>query len=147
MAQTLTGRCQCGAVRYTVAVDDLDAYLCHCRMCQRATGGVAAALKNVACAGLTWDGEPQRYRSSPFARRGFCAACGTPLTYEADGRERMDLTVGSFDEPGLLTPVSHAGAESMHRAWLDTSHLPAGQTQDNARIVAAWEAAGAKLPD
>ena len=47
MAEMMTGGCQCGQVRYEVRVDDLDAYLCHCRLCQRATGGVAAALKQV----------------------------------------------------------------------------------------------------
>lgn len=146
MAETMTGGCQCGQVRYAVEVDDLDAYLCHCRMCQRATGGVAAALKTVAAEALRWEGEPDRYRSSPIARRGFCGRCGTPLTYEGDGRDRLDLTVGSFDAAGRLRPVSHAGAEGMHAAWIDTSALPTERTQDNAGIRAAWEAAGAKLP-
>ena len=146
MTQLMTGGCQCGAVRYRVEVDDLDAYLCHCRMCQRATGGVAAALKTVARAGIAWTGEPRRHRSSPIARRGFCAACGTPLTYEGDGRDRLDLTVGSFDEPERLRPVSHAGAESLHAAWLDTSGLPQERTQDNPGIVAAWEGAGGHVP-
>ncbi len=43
----VTGGCQCGRVRYEVGIADDDAYLCHCRMCQKATGGVAAAFKNV----------------------------------------------------------------------------------------------------
>jgi hypothetical protein len=34
-------------VRYTAEIDSDDAYLCHCRMCQRATGGVAAAFAGV----------------------------------------------------------------------------------------------------
>jgi len=45
MSERMTGGCQCGRVRYTVQIEDDAAYLCHCRMCQRATGGVAAALK------------------------------------------------------------------------------------------------------
>lgn len=39
--ETMTGGCQCGRIRYRVRVADPDAYLCHCRMCQRATGGVS----------------------------------------------------------------------------------------------------------
>lgn len=35
----IEGGCRCGAVRYTIAVDDLPAvYACHCHICQRASG-------------------------------------------------------------------------------------------------------------
>ena len=59
----------------------------------------------------------------------------------------MDLTVGSFDEAGLLVPVSHSGVESLHEAWLDTSALPRERTDDNPRIVQKWMDACGKLPD
>ena len=52
MTRTMTGGCQCGRVRYTVEVTDDTAYLCHCRMCQRATGGVSIAFKDVEKAAL-----------------------------------------------------------------------------------------------
>ena len=147
MIETMTGGCQCGRIRYTVEAEDLDAYLCHCRMCQRATGGVAAALKQVKRAAVTWAREPDLYRSSPIAQRGFCAVCGTPLTYEGDGADGMDLTVGSFDDPGRLTPVEHSGVESLHEAWLDTSALPRERTAENPRIVQKWMDACGKFPD
>ena len=68
--ETVTGGCQCGRVRYEVGIDDDDAYLCHCRMCQRATGGVSIAFKNVKKTNVRWLGsEPDWYRSSPIARR------------------------------------------------------------------------------
>lgn len=147
MSEPMTGGCQCGRVRYSVEVDDLDAYLCHCRMCQRATGGFAAALKQVRRAGVTWNGEPDRYRSSPIAQRGYCRACGTPLTFEGDGSDDIDLTVGSFDDPGRLRPVGHSGVESLHAAWLDISDLPRTRTDQNERITAKWIEACGKLPD
>lgn len=147
MSEVMTGGCQCGRVRYSAYVDDHGAYLCHCRMCQRATGGVAAALKQVARTAVTWSREPDRYRSSIIAQRGFCAACGTPLTFEGDGAAGMDMTVGSFDEPGRLTPVEHTGVESLHPAWLDAGHLPKSRTDENARIVQTWRNAGGELPD
>jgi hypothetical protein len=144
----LTGGCQCGRVRYTVRVDDDDAYLCHCRMCQRATGGVAAALKQVPASSVTWlTREPDRYRSSPIARRGFCTVCGTPLTYEGDGADELDLTVGSFDTPERLRPSRVTGIESRHDDWVDTRALPATRTDENAGITAKWIAACGKLPD
>ena len=35
----------------------------------------------------------------------------------------MDLTVASFDDPSRFRPKHHFGAESMHRAWLNTDGL------------------------
>ena len=147
MSSIMTGGCQCGAKRFEALVRDDTAYLCHCRMCQRATGGVSIAFKNVAKADVTWTtAPPDRYASSPFAHRGFCAVCGTPLTYESDDHDAMDLTVGSFDDPAWFRPVSHSGAESWHAAWLDTTRLPAERTADNARIVAKWKETCGDLP-
>ena len=147
MTEPLTGGCQCGRIRYRVEAENRDAYLCHCRMCQRATGGFAASLKQVKHAAVTWEREPDRYRSSPIAQRGFCRECGTPLTYEGDGSDGLDLTVGSFDQAALLVPVSHSGAESLHEAWLDTSALPRERSEDNPRIAQKWKDACGKLPD
>src|SRR3954453_15799389 len=107
MAREMTGGCACGRIRYTARIDNDDAYLCHCRMCQRATGGVSIAFKNVRKADVTWAQEPDRYASSTIAHRGFCSACGTPLTFEFPDSETMDLTVGSFDEPGRFRPTHH----------------------------------------
>ena len=148
MHDDMTGGCQCGRVRYRVTVEDHDAYWCHCRMCQRAVGNVAAALKQVRRAAVTWTGAaPDRYRSSPIAQRGFCAACGTPLTWEGDGHENIDLTVGSFDDAHLLRPVMNAGVESWHTAWLDSSALPVMRTDENERISQQWIDACGKFPD
>lgn len=147
MVETMTGGCQCGRVRYRVAIADDDAYLCHCRMCQRATGGVSIAFKNVAKADVAWEREPDRHASSPIARRGFCAACGTPLTFEFVEGDHMDLTVGSFDAPARFRPRHHFGAESIHPQWLDTGGLPRYRTDEHKPLVARWMEAIGKLPD
>ena len=149
MEQTLTGGCQCGRVRYAVVVADDDAYLCHCRMCQRATGGVSIAFKSVPRAAVTWQCEPDRYRSSPIAFRGFCRECGTPLTFEfSDGEsENMDLTVGSFDAPERFRPTHHFAIESRHEAWLDTSGLPGTRSEDNPSTRDRWMRYVGRLPD
>lgn len=147
MHEEISGGCQCGRIRYRATIDDRDAYLCHCRMCQRATGGVSIAFKNVRKADIVWEREPERYASSPISMRGFCASCGTPLTYEAHDAEGMDLTLGSLDDPYGFRPTEHAGAESWHEAWLDTSGLPAERTDQNARLVKRWMDAIGKFPD
>ena len=71
MTQTMTGGCQCGRVRYSAEIESDEAYWCHCRMCQKATGGIAAAFVQVEPAKVTWLSEPDWYASSPVARRPF----------------------------------------------------------------------------
>lgn len=148
MTKTMTGGCLCKRVRYSVRVNDDDAYLCHCKMCQHATGGFAAAFKNVLRADITWEQEPDWYDSSPIARRPFCKECGTPLGFAFnEGSEKMDLTVGSFDDPSALRPVHHFGAESIHEAWLDTKGLKRIRTDEYDVLVDKWIAATGKMPE
>jgi hypothetical protein len=143
-----TGGCQCGKVRYRTQVDPSAAYLCHCRMCQRATGGVSIAFVGVKWADTSWDGEPDWYQSSPIARRPFCAGCGTPLGFRfLEGSENMDLTIGSFDDPSDFTPKHHFGAESIHEAWIDTSALPRYRTDEYDVLIEKWKKATGKVPE
>jgi hypothetical protein len=148
MLTNMTGGCQCGRIRYAVRLDNHEAYLCHCRMCQKATGGVAAAFVQVARDAIVWEREPDWYASSPIARRPFCSACGTPLGFAfLDGACMMDLTVGSFDDPSIFRPVSHAGAESLHEAWLDTRALPRHRSDQTPSVADRWKAAGLEVPE
>jgi hypothetical protein len=143
-----TGGCQCGKVRYRTQVDPSAAYLCHCRMCQRATGGVSIAFVGVKWADTSWDGKPDWYQSSPIARRPFCAGCGTPLGFRfLEGSENMDLTIGSFDDPSDFTPKHHFGAESIHEAWIDTSALPRYRTDEYDVLIEKWKKATGKVPE
>ena len=144
----MSGGCMCGRVRYTARIENDDAYLCHCRMCQRASGNISLAMKNVAQAAVTWEREPNYYQSSPIARRGFCSACGTSLTFQyLEGTDKMDLIVGTFDDPSRFRPTSHFGAESLHRAWLDTSGLPETRSDEYEPLNQRWTKAIGKLPD
>ena len=143
----MTGGCACGKIRYAAEIENDEAYLCHCRMCQRATGGVSIAFKNVKKADVTWEREPDQYASSPIASRGFCSACGTSLTFAFPDSENLDLTVGSFDDPSRFAPKHHFGAESIHRAWLNTEGLPEMRTQDYQKLVDKWVEATGKVPE
>jgi hypothetical protein len=113
----LTGGCQCGAIRYR-----LDAApggnICHCRMCQKASGGPFMAFGGVPNASfVVTRGALSIYRSSEIAERGFCAACGTPLTYRTLGGQRVGVTLGSLDNPGAVAPKEQIGAES-RLSWI-----------------------------
>ena len=143
----LSGGCACGRVRFTANVKPDEAYLCHCRMCQRATGSISIAFINVQLDAVTWDREPDWFDSSPIARRPYCANCGTALGFAfKKGAEKMDLTVASFDDPSPFTPKHHSGAESLHRAWLNTEGLPEYRTEDYQPLVERWVEATGKMP-
>ena len=141
------GGCQCGRVRYSANVDPTDAYLCHCRMCQKATGGFAAAFVNVPNEHVSWQSEPDWYASSPIAKRPFCSTCGTPLGFTFNDGKGFDLTVGSFDDPSDFVPTAHAGAESLHEVWLDTRNLPRQRIDETDSVVTRWQAAGLEVPE
>ena len=148
MTETISGGCQCGRVRYRADVTEAQAYLCHCRMCQKATGGFAASFVFLPVAAVTWDSEPDWYASSPIASRPFCSNCGTPLGFRFnEGAKGIDLTFGSFDDPSGFVPKTHAGAESLHEAWIDTSALPRQRTDQTESVVSRWLAAGREVPE
>ncbi len=78
----LTGGCQCGAVRYRLMGEPAGASVCYCRMCQKASGGPFMSFGGVGLDELVWTrGTPKIFASSALAERGFCADCGTPMTY------------------------------------------------------------------
>jgi len=115
LERPITGGCQCGAVRYAAHVSALEnAHVCHCRMCQRATGGLFAALAGCAKEKLEWtEGEPSFFASSSLASRGFCSACGTPLSFAYNKPDaRIYLTIGSLDEPESAPIGRQFGVES-----------------------------------
>jgi hypothetical protein len=147
MAEKMAGGCACGKVRYTATVEPSDAYLCHCRMCQRSTGSVSIAFVNARLADVEWSGEPDWYDSSPIAKRPFCSGCGTSLgfMFKKDS-DKMDLTVASFDDPSPFKPKHHFGAESMHRAWINTEGLPEYRTDQYQKLVDKWVEATGKFP-
>ena len=98
--ETLTGGCQCGAVRFRVRLLGRGS-ICHCRMCQKAFGGFFGPL--ITAHDATWTrGEPKWFQSSNSARRGFCGNCGTPLAYET--KFGLELAIGAFDNPEVAAP-------------------------------------------
>ena len=148
MAETMTGGCACGKVRFTATIHDDEAYLCHCRMCQRATGSISIAFKNVKQADVNWEGGPDWFDSSPIGERPFCRDCGTSLGFRfKEGSDKMDLTVAAFDDPSRFKPKWHFGSESIHRAWLNTDGLPEHKTSDYDVLVNKWIEATGKVPE
>lgn len=97
-----TGGCQCGAVRFRVEGELEEASICHCRMCQKATGGIFGSYVGAPFSAVSWTrGRPGYFQSSNKVRRGFCRDCGTPLTFEY-GEGNISFALGAMDKPNLI---------------------------------------------
>jgi hypothetical protein len=134
----LTGGCQCGAVRFQIAGDLGRASLCHCRMCQKAFGSAFAPLVSVRIEDLLWThGHRKRFQSSDTVWRGFCADCGTPLTFEWS-KSVIDLAIGAFDDPAAVIPVVQLATESALPWATHIADLPGPTAEEAARMAAYY---------
>ena len=127
--EPITGGCQCGAVRYRIGRLGRPT-ICHCRMCQKAFGGFFAPL--VTAHETEWTrGAPSHFQSSDRIRRGFCAGCGTPLSYEAE--DGLEIAIGSLDDPALAAPVAQVNAAFRQPFFDGLCSLPQVGAADAAR--------------
>ena len=127
-----TGGCLCGAVRYAFDVEPVDADICHCRMCQKATGSLFAPFTGVPRDELKWTkGEPKVYRSSAVAERSFCPDCGTPLTFRYLDLPKISVSIGSLDDPAAVRPTSQCSIESRMPWFGELAGLPGTRTEDD----------------
>ena len=100
-------------------------------MCQKASGSFFAPFFAVKGDSLSWTkGAPKSFRSSSNADRGFCGECGTPLTFKADGSRRVNLTIGSLDEPERVKPARQIGTESCLSYFGALPGLPSETTSE-----------------
>jgi len=124
--ESITGGCQCGAVRYRIDGALTEAHICHCRMCQKAAGNYFMPLANArrddfhgTRGTISW------FHSSDPVRRGFCSNCGTPLVFETLAEAHINVTLGSLDRPDLARPLVQYGVESRMPWFCDLPDLPA----------------------
>jgi hypothetical protein len=128
----LTGGCQCGAIRFALSAAPTRVSICHCRMCQKASGAPFASLADIPKAKFSWTrGMPSSFKSSSIAERDFCAACGTPLSYRKIGGDNIEIMTGAFDRPDRMVPTLQFGTES-RLGWVGTiNNLPSKTTMQN----------------
>lgn len=107
------GGCLCGAVRYRVSGAPQATSLCHCESCRRATRGPSLAWAIFAEDKVEIShGELAVYASTPGVERGFCARCGTSLTYARANRPGLfDVTTASLDDPEAFPPAKEIWRE------------------------------------
>ncbi|HEV8718039.1 MAG TPA: GFA family protein [Candidatus Binatia bacterium] len=110
MAAPFTGGCMCGAVRYECSTEPVMTANCHCRDCQRATGGAYASVFFVPRNAVKITGEVKYYdvkgESGNILSRGFCPTCGSRLFGKpAVMPDLMGIMAGSLDDPSSHRPA------------------------------------------
>ena len=141
MSAFLAGGFQCGAVRYRIRGVPANPHICHCRMCQKASGTYFLPLGWVAREDFALTrGEPTWFHSSGMVRRGFCAACGTPLFFEPLGADGLNVTLGTLDKPEQAKPALQSGQNSRLSFFHALAELP----EEAEAVSADWLAAVAQ---
>jgi hypothetical protein len=131
-SKSITGGCQCGAVRYRLLKPPHKVSVCFCRMCQKAVGNYFGAFASSRIENVVWTrGTPSVFRSSEVAERGFCRDCGTPLSFSYPAAGTLALAVGSLDDPAAFPP-SHAYGVEGRAPWFDAlCRLEGTRTEDD----------------
>ena len=131
-AVRLTGGCQCGAIRYALHAAIDKPSICHCRMCQKAFGAYFAPLGSVPMAAFeVTRGTISWFRSSDPVERGCCNRCGTPLTFHHVDGAKIDVSLGSLDDPAAVPPTVQYGIEGRMPWFTDLLALPGSVTEDD----------------
>ena len=111
-------------------------------MCQLAFGNTRAVFINLRKDEVAWaHGAPSYYASSTFAKRGLRGHCGTQLSLEYDGSQRLDSSIGSLDDPATFSPGAHFAIATRIAAWHVEDGLPGERLDANAPILARWKQA------
>ena len=135
----VTGGCLCGAIRYESTEPPNWVGYCHCRMCQQAYGalfGLFAAFPEEAF--RYTQGEPTYYQSSPWAKRAFCANCGSPIDLSYVDDPITNVLIGTLDHPEDWPPDTyHTGIESKVPWHVIADDLPQRRTDESERMKEA----------
>lgn len=93
-----SGRCLCGAVRFTATLPRLSAIACHCDMCRRWAGGVHLSVE---ARDLVFEaGAPVNvFVSSAWGERLFCGECGTHLSFRLRDGTFQSVSPYALDPP------------------------------------------------
>jgi len=112
----LTGGCACGAVRFQVTAPFENAGYCHCKRCQRRSGGPWSLNGSVPAAGfaiVAGAGAVRAWRPEDGRSKSFCAHCGGHLfSGDPDRDPNVGVRFGALDGDPGIEPRWHQWVES-----------------------------------
>src|SRR5712672_269987 len=100
------GGCACGAVRYESTAEPVLMLHCHCRDCQRASGGPFSSYVIVRTEAFKLLQGSPRFNTSQsemggMTRQCFCSDCGAPVVVKPNENPQVvAIRTASQDDPG-----------------------------------------------
>jgi len=104
------GGCACGAIRYESSAEALEMFHCHCRDCQRSSGGPFSSFVILPAEAFKLLQGSLRFHASSSARggktsRGFCPECGSPILAKTESNPQIvAIRATSLDDPSWFAP-------------------------------------------
>ncbi len=109
MTTTYEGGCLCGAVRYACEAEPVATVNCHCRDCQKTSGGPYISGMVVPAAAFSFTGEITWYAttadSGRRSQRGFCPTCGSSLFGRPEAGGLVFVHASTLDDASRFKPA------------------------------------------
>ena len=132
-----SGQCLCGAIRYSAQLSAPEIQACHCRQCQRWTGGSPYLCVHTDT--VSFDGTPEiaKFHASAHGERAFCPTCGTTLYWTMQGKPPRSIALGTLDDQSDLKVTEEIFVD--YRApWL--APWPGASQATEAEVLAQFQA-------
>lgn len=109
MTPKYQGGCLCGAVRYSCKAEPVATGNCHCRDCQRTSGGPYIAGFVMPAPAFDFTGEVTWYAtmadSGNRSERAFCPTCGSSLFGRPESGSVFFVHASTLDDPSWFKPA------------------------------------------
>jgi len=132
--ETISGGCQCGAVRYSLDGQLPAAYACHCGECKKQSASAFSMSVAIDTADLHWTGDVALFETVAYtgARKlcYFCSRCGTRMWHRgAEDSATATLKIGTLDDPFAIEPMGHLWVSKKQPGITLAPDVPAFDTQ------------------
>jgi hypothetical protein len=134
-AKTLTGKCFCGAVVYSVADEFLYAANCHCSNCRRTTGSAFKPFAGIERAKLllTQGQDALMIYGDTQGNDTHCARCGSLLYSVVRDGAYVHVAMGTLVDAPSIRPDKHIFVGSKAPWYTIADDLPQFQEHATAR--------------
>lgn len=139
----IKGGCACGQVGFECRQPPAVVFQCHCKNCQRATGGPFAVNAWFDLDHVEIRGEFHAYANAAdtgaTATLEFCASCGSPVAMRTTSMPgAIGLRAASFDDMAWLEPMANLYMKNSPAwEWVNPD-LPSFDSQPSPEEFAAF---------
>ena len=124
--RTLTGKCLCGAIHYTVKDEFVYALNCHCSNCRRATGSAFKPFAGIERGklGITEGESSLLIVGEEAVHDARCKKCGSLLYSVVRDGAFVHVTLGTLVDNPTIRPTAHIFVGSKAPWFEITDDLP-----------------------